>query len=713
MLSFNLRQKSGTMIGGLFTIASILVAIVCGLVLRSSTRLVGELVSSEEHSLLSRIQETSELCLEHEDFARLLERKGQQSAESLYFANRCKRQLEAFVNDPRYEQLAPALFSEAHHRLGQLHSVSGDRDLARRNLEESIRVANAIADNDRLGIAYNTLGVILSEFGELQQAERCFADSASSLLKNPGSAALAAISLRNLSIVRSSLGHPDQDSLIAAIVALRNFKDRQILSPASEVFVDTTVALAKHHIRYGDISSAKQSLVEARSLMEQLCRVAAKSYFESRIVDYRRYEDALDQLTKHLEAVENAQHSDTEVRSLVWHWLYSRNSELIDFDETLSASMCGEFEHQSGLAVPWFAYHWAKSASKEIIKKTADKIQIAVICENEKDYYNAIETLESDGVETASLRFIFAQLDSPWLRDMGPISLRTEDGSSVWVDSHNFKDGMKLRVQTDALPRILGRHWLSHRVRSGLCIEGGSILANGKGLTICSSAIDRFNDGYGFSRPQIESQLRRVTGARELVFLDPLLDEGTMHIDMFATFCDAKTIVIGDYRDNSENAARLNHNADLMANTRIDGEPLRVVRIPMPPKEDKKFLSYTNVIYANGVLLVPSWNSVPRELEQEVMATYQSLLPDWDIVQIDCSNFADAGGALHCLTSNLGVASFRAHRSAELPLEQPKSQSLLFRGETKPRTDSNLSGLDARKSSRSVGERLGFDTQSL
>ena len=63
--------------------------------------------------------------------------------------------------------------------------------------------------------------------------------------------------------------------------------------------------------------------------------------------------------------------------------------------------------------------------------------------------------------------------------------------------------------------------------------------------------------------------------------------------------------------------------------------------------------SYTNVIYANGVLLVPRYpESDPASLEQAV-ATYARLLPGWRVKALDVGELHGLGGALHCISNNI------------------------------------------------------------
>ena len=89
------------------------------------------------------------------------------------------------------------------------------------------------------------------------------------------------------------------------------------------------------------------------------------------------------------------------------------------------------------------------------------------------------------------------------------------------------------------------------------------------------------NRRYGFSDEFIIRELERVTGAKKLVMVDPMADEATGHLDMFMTFVDRQTVVVGQFLDRHEpNAARLDGIADLLSHLEFEGQPLKVVRLP-------------------------------------------------------------------------------------------------------------------------------------
>jgi agmatine/peptidylarginine deiminase len=154
----------------------------------------------------------------------------------------------------------------------------------------------------------------------------------------------------------------------------------------------------------------------------------------------------------------------------------------------------------------------------------------------------------------------------------------------------------------------------------------------------------------------IRSVLRQCFGAELTVFLEPLSGEPTGHVDMFATFTSPNTIVVGQYDPATDavNSQILDRNAQKLSQVRTDVGPLRVIRLPMPRRDDSIWRTYTNVVYANGVLLVPAYPAVDDAGQSAALKIYRRLLPHWHVVAVDVARLAKLGGAMHCVTMNLG-----------------------------------------------------------
>ena len=211
-------------------------------------------------------------------------------------------------------------------------------------------------------------------------------------------------------------------------------------------------------------------------------------------------------------------------------------------------------------------------------------------------------------------------------------------------------------------------------MRSLLTIEGGNLLSNGAGLCLTTSKSLADNVLRGYEHHQVQPLMKKLFQCKEVAVLEPLIGEPTGHVDMFVTFTAPDTVVVAriDPQDDPINAAVLDRNAKMLAGLTTPAGPLRVERIPMPAHEADLWRSYTNVLYFNGTVMLPTYAGVDPRMERLVADTYRRLLPGWDIKGIDCTKLIQLGGAVHCVTLNLPEIKQhgRRDRSLTMPAQQ-------------------------------------------
>lgn len=191
--------------------------------------------------------------------------------------------------------------------------------------------------------------------------------------------------------------------------------------------------------------------------------------------------------------------------------------------------------------------------------------------------------------------------------------------------------------------------------------DGGNILSNGKGVVLTTTTLLQENQPDGFDETLLRESLRTYLGCEHLVMLEPLSGERTGHVDMFATFTDSRTVVVASCDPDADpvNASILDQNAACLAAVPAPYGPLRVVRIPMPERKDGLWRTYNNVIFANGLLLVPTYFGVAPDVERVAMQRYREVLPTWDVMGIDASGIIELDGALHCISMNVPAEASR------------------------------------------------------
>ena len=312
-----------------------------------------------------------------------------------------------------------------------------------------------------------------------------------------------------------------------------------------------------------------------------------------------------------------------------------------------------EFETQGALLLGCHQLlHDAPQAFVDIAAATQGKVALVALIGSTDDYRLAHRLLEERGVTASGIHFLELPHDSMWARDYGPLIVEQRDGTRAIYDADYSTRG---RPHDDAVPLGLARHLKLPVVPVPHTVDGGNLLSNGRGMGIATYALLERDRQGNVDEHEMRATLQGMLGITELVFLEPLSGEPTGHVDMFATLVAPDTVVVGriDPLLDAENAGILDRNAARLAAVPTAAGPLRVVRIPMPARDDKTWRTYTNVAFANGVLLVPSYPGGDSALEDEALATYARLLPGWRIAPIDARALIACGGALHCLTMNL------------------------------------------------------------
>jgi agmatine/peptidylarginine deiminase len=312
-----------------------------------------------------------------------------------------------------------------------------------------------------------------------------------------------------------------------------------------------------------------------------------------------------------------------------------------------------EFERHDAILLSWNADdEGVEEAMTAVVAAVYRNLQVIVLTPDEEYLRGAMRCFSLAGIPQAAIRYVRADVDTIWTRDYGPASLRSADGTTVYLDA-DYETGT--RSHDDELAGAIGPVLGMPTIQVPLTIEGGNLLSNGRGLCLATTKLRDANLARGYTEPQFRTLLRDVYGFNEIAFLEPLHGEPTGHIDMFATFAAANVVMVGEYDPEIDpvNAAVLDRNAERLSAIWTPWGRLRVVRVPMPPSTPEVWRTYTNVLYANGTLLVPSYPGVTPHLEAEALTTFQHLLPEWRIVPVDCNQLIALGGGVHCVTLNL------------------------------------------------------------
>lgn len=315
--------------------------------------------------------------------------------------------------------------------------------------------------------------------------------------------------------------------------------------------------------------------------------------------------------------------------------------------------MPADFEKQSAIVLgcnELFPYH--PRVLVDLCAALIDKIALIGIVADEEQRKQVITLLCDWGLPAHLLHFVSLPVKGMWVRDYGPAFVRDREGAIKILDAEYLEAD---RPEDDKAPSELAALLRLPVSPVPLTCEGGNLLSNGQGLCLTTTALPARNANRGHDPQTVCNILGNYYGFRQVIVLKSLLSEPTGHIDMFASFVAPNVVVVGEYDPKVDpvNADILNENAKILSEGRTAFGPLRVVRIPMPSNRGGLWKTFTNVIYANGTLIMPTYGAAELELQKEAIATFQRLLPDWEVIGIDATTVIKQRGSLRCVSINI------------------------------------------------------------
>lgn len=306
----------------------------------------------------------------------------------------------------------------------------------------------------------------------------------------------------------------------------------------------------------------------------------------------------------------------------------------------------------------------------EMIRQLAPGEQVHVNVSGEGMEQQARFVLDDAHVDTHNVFFHHHPTDDAWCRDHGPIFVQRDDGEQLILDWGYNAWGEKYPPfdQDDVVPSRIASELDLPVEHPGMILEGGSIEVNGRGTLLTTEAcLLNNNRNPQLSRAEIETRLRAFLGVRKVLWLGNGIagDDTDGHVDDLTRFVDATTVVTVIEEDPADdNYPPLQDNLRrLRTMTDQDGEPLRVVELPMPSPlwYDGQRLpaSYANFYIGNEVLLLPGYDPARDGIAAERL---QALFPARRVVTIDCRELVWGLGAFHCLTQQWPASRVRSAR---------------------------------------------------
>lgn len=325
------------------------------------------------------------------------------------------------------------------------------------------------------------------------------------------------------------------------------------------------------------------------------------------------------------------------------------------------------------LAWPHNAFDWPGKLQSviwvfaEMARHISEGELVRIVVGGEKQQARASWVLERAGVDLDRIEFFRVETDRSWIRDYGPIFIRSDSGDrrlgAVGFGFNGWAKYADFELDNLVAEKLAGELEIdlfsAGSAEGDFILEGGAIDVNGRGALITTEEclLDQLIQprNPGWSKADIEKKFEQCLGVRNTLWLKHGIvgDDTHGHIDDVCRFVDSKTVVAAvesDPRD--ENFIPLRENLELLADMELKGgERLDVIELPMPSPlyfEGMRLpASYANFYICNNCVLVPTFND-PND--REALGILAELFAERKIIGIHSVDLVWGLGAVHCLT---------------------------------------------------------------
>ncbi|RKK82639.1 hypothetical protein BFJ68_g15492 [Fusarium oxysporum] len=255
-----------------------------------------------------------------------------------------------------------------------------------------------------------------------------------------------------------------------------------------------------------------------------------------------------------------------------------------------------------------------------------------------------------------------------WIRDFGPIFVKSRSGKSIRGVDFNFNYwGAKRSPSGDEfIAKIATEHITGGaNLRADIVAEGGAMEVDGEGTFMAAeSAIINDNRNPGKTRGQIEDELARLLGVHKFLWLAGEVGKETTdcHIDALARFVRPGVVLLskpspqgpGKYMAAYTDAkARLSTATDALGNKLVLHDCLEpdLDKLENISKGANCVASYVNFLAVNGGIIIPRFGDEDRDLQ--AFQLFETLFPDRKVVQVYIHALPHIGGGIHCATQQV------------------------------------------------------------
>lgn len=346
----------------------------------------------------------------------------------------------------------------------------------------------------------------------------------------------------------------------------------------------------------------------------------------------------------------------------------------------------------------------------EMIKSLLPFVKIRVLANDEQQANWFRRLLTENKIPQDNVEIFIVEHDHIWLRDTGPMWLKSGDRLKIIQSGFNEWGG---DPQPNDVPQNLGKLLNIPVEKTSYTGEGGGKSFNGKGSVIVCETVERQRNPH-LSLEEIEYALKKTYHFKHIIWIKKGLASDIQtfstllpgdvyamgaggHVDECCRFVGPrKVLLVHITKEQAQQSpiARISYeNMEenyklLQSQTDQDGQPLEIIRLPYPDdiiyeidKRDPKYkqildtqlaiqspititktakyvlpASYCNYFISNNVILLPKYYKPGRidsfkKTDQEAFDTLQKCFPNHKIIQINPEPVNAGGGGLNCVSN--------------------------------------------------------------
>lgn len=350
--------------------------------------------------------------------------------------------------------------------------------------------------------------------------------------------------------------------------------------------------------------------------------------------------------------------------------IFNQNNPVknIETPPPFSVRTMAEWEEMQAIVITWTSF---TNVLTEIVRYAKEEVEV-IIMARPNQVTTIQNTLSNNGIDMDNVTILTDDYNSIWVRDYGGNPAYANDVDSLlfidWIYNRN-------RPRDDTIPETVANYldvpiYNTTAAPLDLVNTGGNFMADGLGTGFSSKLVLNEN-GPGniwgesnHSEEEVDQIMFDFMGIDEYIKMDVLPYDGINHIDMHMKLLDEQTLLIGDFPEGVSDGPQLEANLLYVLDnfkTKFDTD-FRVERIIQPPcgngnyppqcSNPFEYRTYTNALFVNKTILVPIYNT---QYDDEALAKWAEMMPGYKIRGIDCTQIINSGGAIHCITKEVGV----------------------------------------------------------